>query len=309
MTVNAPQLQEPVVTVGVPLFNAATYLSGALDSLLAQTFERFEILISDNGSTDDTDAICRRYASMDSRIRYYRHETNRGAAWNHNFVILEARGRFFRHHHHDDLSEPRHLERCLAALESDPGAVLAYPRTTLIDSVGAVTGIYDDRLALGEDTPHARLKHLLENIYLCNAVLGLIRTDVLRQTALFGAYFSADHVLLAELAMRGRFIELKEPLFRRRIHPGKSTEANRTLRERAAFEDPQLANARFFLPNFRLFAERLKAVWNARIGLREKLLCAGVVTAWQSGFAARQLRTRASNVRGRVVRWLRVGES
>lgn len=297
----------PVVSIGVPVFNAAMYLPEALDSLLAQTFEQFEIVISDNGSADETEAICRRYASMDGRIRYFRHEVNRGAAWNHNFVIHEARGRFFRHHHYDDLSEPRHLERSVAALESDSKAVLVYPRTTLIDSGGRVTGTCEDNLALLQEMPHARLRHLLENIYLCNAVLGLIRLNLLRETALVGAYFASDHVLLAELALRGRFIELQEPLFQRRMHPNKSTEANRTLREKAAFEDPRLANARFFFPNVRLFAERLKGVWRARIGLREQFLCTGVVVAWQAGFAARQFRARIMNTRDRVFRWLGVG--
>jgi glycosyltransferase involved in cell wall biosynthesis len=299
-----PESALPLVTVGVPLYNADGYLSGSLDSLLAQTFRSFEIVISDNGSQDRTEEICRSYAAKDSRIRYFRHDANRGAAWNHNFVIEQARGHYFRHHHHDDLSEPRHLECCVAALEADAGAVLAYPRTTLIDAAGNVTGTYEDRLALSEETPHERLLHLLRNIYLCNAVLGLIRMDALRRTALCGAYVESDHVLLAELALQGRFIEVPEALFRRRMHAGKSTEANRTKRARAAFEDPRLATAWFLWPNTRLFAERLRAVWRADVAVLERLSCARVVVSWQAGFAARYLRASASRAGRRVAHLL-----
>lgn len=293
----------PVVTLGMPLFNGALYLVSALDSLLAQTFERFEIVISDNGSTDGTEEICRSYADKDRRIRYFRHDVNRGAAWNHNFLIMEARGRYFRWHHYDDLCEPRHLERCVAALESSPAAVLAYPRTVLIDAAGGITSHYDDRLALGEAAAHARLRHFLTNVYLCNPVLGLIRLDALRRTALHGAYVAADHVLLAELAMQGRWAEVPEALFYRRFHAAKSTEANRNLRDRAAWYDPRLRKGMLIWPNLRLFSERLRAVARASIGLHEKILCAWVVIAWQTGFVTRMYRQRWARRLARFVEW------
>lgn len=307
------QLATPVVTVGMPLFNGALYLSAALDSLLAQTFERFEIVISDNGSTDETEEICRRYADRDRRIRYFRHDTNRGAAWNHNFLIMEARGCYFRWHHYDDLCEPRHLEHCVAALESNPKAVLAYPRTILIDDTGGVTSHYDDRLALGEAAPHARLRHFLNNVYLCNPVLGLIRREALQRTGLHGAYVAADHVLLAELAMQGYWTEVPEPLFYRRFHAAKSTEANRTVRDRAAWYDPRLRKGIVIWPNLRLFAERLRAVGRAPIEPRAKVLCAWVVIAWQTGFVIRKYRQRWNKRVARFVGWAglreRVGKS
>ncbi len=282
----------PLVTLGMPLFNGALYLSSALDSLLSQTYQSFEIVISDNGSTDGTEEICRRYARQDPRIRYFRHDTNRGAAWNHNFLIMEASGRYFRWHHYDDLCEPRHLERCVAELESNASAVLAYPRTILIDAAGGITSHYNDRLALGEAAPHARLQHFLSNVYLCNPVLGLMRMDALRRTALHGAYIAADHVLLAELAMQGCWAEVPEALFYRRFHAAKSTEANRTMRDRAAWFDPRLRKGTLIWPNLRLFWERLRAVGRAPIGPWEKALCARVVIAWQAVFVMRMYRQR-----------------
>jgi glycosyltransferase involved in cell wall biosynthesis len=286
------------------VFNGEPYLRYALDSLLSQTFERFEMVISDNGSSDGTEEISRRYAALDGRIRYFRHDINRGAAWNHNFLIAKARGRYFPWHHYDDLCEPRHLEQCVAALTSNPLAVLAYPRTVLIDGSGCVTAEYDDRLALFEDSPHARLRHLLHSVHLCNPVLGLMRLDALHQTALHGAYVSADHVLLAELAMQGPWVEIAEPLFLRRFHPSKYTEAAKTNRDRAAWFDPRLGDALFYCRNLRLFVERLKAVCRARIGLREQLLCAWAVVAWRSRFAACSLGRRAARRATPIVQWL-----
>ena len=298
----------PIVTLGVPVFNGAPYLASALDSLLCQTFNCFEIVISDNGSTDATEEICRRYAATDRRIRYFRHEENRGAAWNHNFVIAQARGHYFRWHDYDDLCAASHLERCVAALDSKPSAVLAYTRTTLIDAGGCIIAQYDDRLALDEDAPHARLRHLLRNVYLCNPVLGLIRLDALRSTALHGAYISADHVLLAELAMLGTWVEIPEALFFRRVHAKKSTAANRTNRDRAAWFDPRLRDGIFFSPNLRLFSERLKAVSRSQIGFREKLLCAWIVVVWQLGFVVRLFGERCSRRGAHLVEWLGLGE-
>jgi len=293
----------PVVTLGVPIHNGAQYLEASLDCLRSQTFDDFEIVISDNGSDDGTEEICRRYTAMDRRIRYVRHDVDRGVDWNHKFVVAEAQGRFFRWHHADDLCEPRHLERCVAALESDSGAVLAYPKTVLIDAGSRVTGRYDDRLALGEEAPHARVRHLLANVFLCNPVLGLMRIDALRRTDLLGSYIGSDHVLLAELAMAGRWAEVPEALFYRRIHAGKSTAATRLMRDRAAWIDPRLRRKRFFWPNLRLLVEHLKAVGRARIGTQEQLLCAWAVIAGQSGIEARRLRAELARARSRLATW------
>jgi GT2 family glycosyltransferase len=293
----------PVVTVGMPVYNGAAFLQAALDSLLSQTYTNYEIIISDNNSDDGTEKICRQYASVDPRIRYVRHDVNRGAAWNHNFVVAEARGRFFRWQHADDFCEPRHLERCVVALETDHRVVLAYPQTVLIDAAGTVTGHYDDRLGLSDETPHGRLRRLLANVFLCNPVLGLIRMDALRRTALLGYFIRADHVLLAELAMAGRWIEVPEALFRRRIHEGKSTVANRSPRDRAIWLDPRGGRKVFFSPRLRLFVEHLRAAGRACIELREKIHCMWLLSVWHGGIEVRRFRARASSIGSRLASW------
>ena len=78
---------KPRVSIGLPVFNAERYLAEALDSFLNQTFTDFELIISDNASTDQTQTICRDYMARDQRIRYFRNEKNQGSIYNHNRVL------------------------------------------------------------------------------------------------------------------------------------------------------------------------------------------------------------------------------
>src|SRR6185295_20414870 len=103
------QNRPPRVSIGLPVFNGEQLLRQAVDSLLAQTFSDFELVISDNGSTDGTEAICREYAARDSRIRYLREPENRGGSWNFSRLPPLARGEYFRWSCHDDICEPTHL--------------------------------------------------------------------------------------------------------------------------------------------------------------------------------------------------------
>jgi glycosyltransferase involved in cell wall biosynthesis len=112
----------PKVTIGVPVYNGEKYLAAALDTLLAQSFEDFELIISDNASTDCTEEIARAYAARDGRVRYERSGANRGCAWNHNRVFALARGRYFRWAAHDDLCAPTLLARTVELLRRTNGS-------------------------------------------------------------------------------------------------------------------------------------------------------------------------------------------
>src|SRR5512139_3267591 len=120
---------KPRVSIGVPVYNGENFLKDALDSLLAQTFKDFEIVIADNVSTDQTEEICRSYAAKDARIRYYRNETNIGAGPNHNRVFELSRGEYFKWVCHDDMCAPEFLERCIEVLDRDPSVVLCHAET------------------------------------------------------------------------------------------------------------------------------------------------------------------------------------
>lgn len=88
--------KQPQVSIGMPVYNGEQFLKDALDSILAQTFDNFELIISDNTSTDNTQEICKAYSAKDQRICYYRNEKNLGAAWNFNRVFELARGEYFK---------------------------------------------------------------------------------------------------------------------------------------------------------------------------------------------------------------------
>ena len=107
-----------LVSIGLPVFNGERFLRASLDSIVTQTYGATEIIIADNASTDSSVAICEEYAARDPRIRLLRGEVNRGAAWNHNRVLQEAQGEYFKWGAADDVMAPRFLECCVAALEN-----------------------------------------------------------------------------------------------------------------------------------------------------------------------------------------------
>lgn len=153
----------PAVSVGLPVYNGERYLAAAIESILAQTYGDFELLLCDNASTDATPEICRRYAAADPRVRYVRHPENLGAAENYNVAFRLARGRYFRWAAHDDLLEPRLLERCTAELDAAPeSVVLCYPRTVLVDDEGRHLRVHEDLMDLREARPHQRLRHVVQ---------------------------------------------------------------------------------------------------------------------------------------------------
>jgi glycosyltransferase involved in cell wall biosynthesis len=173
----------PVVSIGLPVYNGARFLAASLDSLLAQTFVDFELVISDNASTDETEEICRAYSAGDPRIRYLRQETNRGAAWNYNSLVGAAAGRYFKWATHDDVHAPTYVERCLEALrEGGDRVALAYPRTRIIDEHGEFLRDYIDGLDARQSTPHERLRSLVAHLDMGNPMFGLTQRSTLQRT-------------------------------------------------------------------------------------------------------------------------------
>jgi glycosyltransferase involved in cell wall biosynthesis len=264
----------PKVSVGVPVYNGAQYLAQSLESILAQTYEDFDLLISDNGSTDDTEAICREFAKRDGRIRYVRQDRNRGASWNYNIVARETFGPYFKWATHDDLLAPTYLERCVEALDSESeGVVLAYPKTRIIDAEGAVVGDYEDKLDLREPTPHRRLRSLIRGLGLSNAAFGLIRRSALEQTRLLASFPASDYVMLAELALLGEFHEVPERLFFRREHEKMSRRAHRSGSEAAEWFEPGSGQRKKVREFQGLLVEHVRSIHRMPLGARERVLC------------------------------------
>lgn len=244
----------PLLTVGLPVFNGQAYLAQALDSLLGQSFTDFQLVVSDNASTDATAELCLAYARRDPRILYTRTDRNIGAGPNFNRVFAFCRSPYFKWAAHDDMLEPTWLERCVEALEGDAGLVLAHTAVRLVDEAGRPLPEQPDgkvldghgrrhhdrepsHLAEGPSPPR-RFAEVLRRMNWCTAVFGVIRAEALDRTHLHGSYYEADRVLLAELALLGRFRQRDEPLFLKRCHPGVSV--LKGFAEQARMIDPRL---------------------------------------------------------------------
>ena len=132
----------PRLTIGLPVYNGEKYIAESLDALLGQTYTDFELIISDNASTDGTADICHRYVQQDSRVRYIRQPKNIGLAPNHNVVVEQARGELFKWASNDDLYARELVERCVDALDKYPDVVLAHSWTARVNGSGTVTKAY-----------------------------------------------------------------------------------------------------------------------------------------------------------------------
>jgi len=284
MTCTAPR-----VSIGMVVYNGERYLAEALDSLLAQTFEDFELTICDNASTDRSGDIGRDYAAQDTRVRYARNPRHLGVMGNYRRAFELSRGQYFRWAADDDLSAPQSLARCVEVLDREPAVVLAYPKTRFIDEHGRVISDYDDRLHLQSPRPSERFRQVLERLGRCNAAYGLMRTDVLKRARLFGDFLSSDVVFLAELSLYGTFWEVPEFLFYRRFHPSAHSSMNRA--QACAFFFPDNPR-RIRMRDWRHLWEYLRAVERAPLGISEKLplhLFLVRVAVWKRDELAREL--------------------
>ena len=286
----------PRVSLGVPVYNAERYLGQCLSALLAQDHADFEIIISDNASTDRTWAICQHFAARDPRIRLYRHPRNLGGPANYARVVELARGEFFKWVAYDDLCRPAYLRSCLAALDAGgPEVVLAYPRTLLIDERGEVIGSYVDGLDLRSPRPWRRVARAAQRLNLCHAHLGLFRLAALRRTGLVRPYLSSDYTLVAEVAQLGQIHEVPEPLFLRRMHGASTRQGKRGLAAAVAWFAPE--GHRVQAPRLRMLYETVRALLGGDAPLVTRLGSAlGFLVSWE----LRRLRNRLGRLRRRL---------
>jgi len=212
-----------LLSVGMPAYNSELGIRDAIESILNQSFTDFELIISDNASTDATQSICEEYAAKDSRVQYTRNNVNIGAADNYNAVFKLSKGKYFKWASSNDYCAPRFFEQCINTLEKHPDAVLAFPRTRLYSDNIDDHFDYEDFLDTTSDSPKERMLHIIDNIRLNNIMNGLIRSDALSKTYLHLPFFASDSCLMCELALYGKFIEVPEYLFYRRMDEESST--------------------------------------------------------------------------------------
>jgi glycosyltransferase involved in cell wall biosynthesis len=259
---------KPLISVGMPVYNGQKYINEAIDSILCQTFTEFELIISDNASIDSTEQICQEYALKDSRIRYIRQKRNIGAPGNWNAVFSYSQAQYFKWASANDVCHPEKLERCKDILDKYPDVVLCYPRTKLIDENGQLIEECRDLPHASEANPYDRFVGIISVMGLNNAQNGLFRSEVLRKTSLEGIYQGGDIVLMAELALYGKYYEVPHFLFYRRMAPGAAT-AYRNRKESRRFNDP-LSRKKLYLPSLQFNIDLFSAISRSPIMTSEK---------------------------------------
>lgn len=298
----------PKVSVGLPVYNGENFLEEALDSLLGQTFEAFELIISNNASTDRTEEICQAYAAQDKRVRYFRNEKNIGAAGNYTRVFELASGKYFKWAAHDDVCKPDYLARCLEVLDRDPSVVLCHSLTANIDENSQCLMIWDAIPELDSQIPHNRFRQALalqETFF----VWGLIRRTSLEKTSLLGSFTGHDRPLLSRLSLLGRFYQIPEVLFLQREHNKKSIHVYnwRKPREAIIWYDPKKAGKIIF-PTWKLFIEHVLGVVQAKLSWRENMVCYTEMGRWlrsHKQVLLRELLTAGENLPGIGSKWLK----
>lgn len=221
--------RKPLVSIGMPVYNEARWIRQSLDALLTQTFEDFELIISDNASTDGTWEILKEYAAKDQRIVLYRQPENRGAIANFQFVLDQARGDYFMWAGGHDLWSANFLDVLVSEMQTNPQAVLCAPQGALIDEENRIIEVFDKAI----DTRIAksaagRVLTLRRRLGRGKAFHGLYRRHVLMRALPCPKVVAGDNVILIRIASLGHIISNQSAQWlRRRNRQEASQQASR----------------------------------------------------------------------------------
>lgn len=211
---------DPAVSIGMPVRNGMPYLEEAIDGILAQTFTDFELIISDNASTDGSWECMKGKASGDGRIRLTRHEVNHGSTANFNTVLALARAPLFAWAAHDDMRDPRWLDALVKVMTEPDAVVLAQSGVDLVDPEGKIREHYDclPLVAGGQDADErlSRFRKLDGGFGKANIIYGLARTAALRAAGGLHPTAAGDVATLEEMVVRGQIVVLTDYLFKKR---------------------------------------------------------------------------------------------
>jgi glycosyltransferase involved in cell wall biosynthesis len=276
------------LSIGMPVFNGEKYLKEALDSILSQTFRNFELIISDNASTDSTQQICYEYAAKDGRVHYYRNEQNIGGPKNYNRVFKLSSGEYFKWAAYDDVLAPEYLRKCVNVLDKDPSIVGCHCKTGRIDQYGNFLGYYNEGLLKRIDStkPHERFRDLISLYYTTTPFHAVYRASFFAQSQRHGDYVGADRNLVAELSLMGRIYEIPECLFFWREHPDSYTSifygSNRKdtldrLRTEAVWWSKEKGT---YFPHWKNCLEYFRSVNRVQLKLSERLWCYNQILGW-----------------------------
>jgi glycosyltransferase involved in cell wall biosynthesis len=291
----------PLVSIGLPVYNGEKFIARALDSLLAQDFTDFEIVICDNGSQDSTADICASYAERDSRIRFFSNPTNIGLVGNFNRTFELSRGTYFKWAAHDDWHAPESLRLSVELLGRHPTAVACATGVSIIDEYGVEFDRWIPSVDLLTPEPRVRFHRMIWMLGEPHLLFGLMRSSALRQTPLMQRYLASDRVLLAQLSLLGPVVHTTEVLHFYTV----STQARRNYRPSLHY-DPKNRGT-LPLRTWRMIGRHLGLVQRSSLRPHEKLILTGSVLG---RFGVRDFRRLAAEtyhslriLAGRAVHW------
>ncbi len=268
----------PTISIGMPVYNGAAHLAEALQSLLAQSFTDFEIIISDNCSTDETAHIIARYAARDPRIRAIRQSENTGGLANFRFVLDAARAPFFMWAAYDDWHDPNYLEALHGALLADANLEMAAPAIVRTRMDGTVA----DRTALPPMRRLPRIRRIIKTLKLSRGGMfyALYRTGAIHQAYAgaereFPYVWAADHLTMLPFFVNDRAIGVPQTNFYNR-ETGLSEGRYRPLTAAQLWP---------FLLAFLRFSARV--VLASRLTVWEKAICLGFLPVYSNSKAVK----------------------
>lgn len=275
----------PKVSIGLPVYNGENYLEDAIISVLKQSYTDLELVISDNASTDRTHEICRDYASTDQRVCYSRNKHNLGAAPNYNKAWNQCTGKYFKWLAHDDLILPEYVATTVDALEKNPEAVLCNTTVEYIGSKGEHLGNYRSVMEFANsDNPAERLATMILHSHTCVDFFGMVVREAMESSLLHQAFSGADKAFLAQMALRGRLLQLDDPLVQMREHPDRYTRQTKTSQTKLAWHDTSLTEKRD-IPVLNLYRTYRNLVETESLSETEKQACFRVLRRfWFSGW-------------------------
>jgi glycosyltransferase involved in cell wall biosynthesis len=277
------------ISIGLPVFNGETYLRDALEATLGQTYGDFELIISDNASTDRSLAICEEYARSDDRIRVIRQPRNCGVNANHQIVFRESKGDFFRWANADDIPSPDLLKHAVETLHQDRALVAYIPDTINLDGSGNPLKHFPRNLNLRSENPVERVQAVLTRNYQMVFDQGLIRRSTLTATTCRWDYFGWDFILLLDLALRGQLANIEGPILQRRMHNDSAAHATRKVSEVREWVDPSI-RSKILLPHWKWVWERIRSVLHSQLDSTEKIAIMRLVMrhAWCTRYALKR---------------------
>lgn len=226
----------PLVSVALPVYNGQQFLAAAIESVLGQTLGNLELIISDNASTDATGEIAAHYAQMDQRVRYLRHAHNLGVNRNWSFAAQQASGTYLKWLSSSDYLAPELLAICAERLDADPTAVLCFPHTQQTDAQGRMLGVFSRDFEVASADPVERFLVVASRLCINSPMnAGLIRRGAAHAALPLGNYPGADLVLMAKIALHGRFVLVPDVLFNRRTGDAYSTAQRSPLQTERMF--------------------------------------------------------------------------